>query len=89
MSHCRLQVRAYGAEIESASFIVSPTQVALDTAMLDYDVWGTQAHVLMLAATGCIAARGGGGDLRGAGGRSAAARGRRATFAHRPGGARS
>src|SRR5690348_7190382 len=42
--------------LESAAFIVSPTQVALDTAMLPYDIWGTQAHVLMLAATGIIPA---------------------------------
>src|SRR6476646_11252234 len=40
--------------LESASFIVSPTQVALDTAMLGYDVWGTQAHVLMLQSVGII-----------------------------------
>ena len=40
--------------LESAGFIVSPTQVALDTAMLDGDIWGTGAHVVMLAATGCI-----------------------------------
>ena len=43
--------------LESAAFIVSPTQVALDTAMLAYDLWGTRAHVLMLAASGCIPAR--------------------------------
>ncbi len=42
------------ATLESAAFIVSPTQVALDTAMLPYDIWGTRAHVLMLAATGII-----------------------------------
>src|SRR4051812_34173660 len=40
--------------LESAGFIVSPTQVALDTAMLSSDVWGTRAHVVMLAATECI-----------------------------------
>jgi argininosuccinate lyase len=40
--------------LESAAFIVSPTQVALDTAMLEYDVWGTQAHVLMLQSVGII-----------------------------------
>src|SRR6476620_5995160 len=40
--------------LESAAFIVSPTQVALDTAMLQYDVWGTRAHVLMLHETGII-----------------------------------
>src|SRR6478609_3567318 len=40
--------------LESASFIVSPTQVALDTVMLEYDVWGTQAHVLMLQSAGII-----------------------------------
>src|SRR6476620_1642625 len=39
---------------ESAAFIVSPTQVALDTAMLPSDIWGTRAHVLMLAATGIM-----------------------------------
>jgi len=42
------------ATLESAAFIVSPTQVALDTALLPYDIWGTRAHVLMLAATGII-----------------------------------
>src|SRR5262249_18357581 len=31
-------------------------QVELDTAMLPYDVWGTQAHVLMLRATGILPA---------------------------------
>ena len=44
------------ATLESAAFIVSPTQVALDTGMLPYDIWGTRAHVLMLAATGIIPA---------------------------------
>src|SRR6266511_5852128 len=42
------------AKLESAAFIVSPTQVALDTAMLEYDLWGTRAHVLMLCETGII-----------------------------------
>ena len=42
--------------LESAAFIVSPTQVALDTAMLEYDVWGTRAHVLMLHSTGIVPA---------------------------------
>jgi argininosuccinate lyase len=42
--------------LESAAFIVSPTQVALDTAMLQYDIWGTQAHVLMLHSTGIVPA---------------------------------
>ncbi len=42
------------AILESAAFIVSPTQVALDTALLPYDIWGTRAHVLMLAATGIL-----------------------------------
>jgi argininosuccinate lyase len=42
------------ATLESAAFIVSPTQVALDTAMLPSDIWGTRAHVLMLAATGIM-----------------------------------
>ncbi len=41
-------------ELQSAAFIVSPTQVALDTAMLEYDIWGTKAHVLMLCETGII-----------------------------------
>ncbi|HUS14373.1 MAG TPA: argininosuccinate lyase [Chloroflexia bacterium] len=40
--------------LESAAYIVSPVQVALDTAMLSYDIWGTQAHVLMLEATGIV-----------------------------------
>ena len=40
--------------LESAGFIVSPTQVALDTAMLEYDIWGTRAHVLMLHSTGIV-----------------------------------
>jgi argininosuccinate lyase len=40
--------------LESAAFIVSPTQVALDTAMLEYDIWGTRAHVLMLHSTGIV-----------------------------------
>lgn len=40
--------------LQSASFIVSPTQVALDTAMLEYDIWGTRAHVLMLHETGIV-----------------------------------
>ncbi len=40
--------------LETASYIVSPRQVELDTAMLPYDVWGTQAHALMLRATGIL-----------------------------------
>lgn len=40
--------------LQSASFIVSPTQVALDTAMLEFDIWGTRAHVLMLRETGIV-----------------------------------
>ena len=40
--------------LQSAGFIVSPTQVALDTAMLQYDVWGTRAHVVMLHEVGII-----------------------------------
>ena len=43
--------------LQSASFIVSPTQVALDTAMLGYDIWGTKAHVLMLHKVGIIPAQ--------------------------------
>jgi argininosuccinate lyase len=42
--------------LESASFIVSQTQVALDTAMLEHDIWGTQAHVLMLESVGIVPA---------------------------------
>ena len=42
------------ATLESAAFIVSPTQIALDTAMLEYDLWGTRAHVLMLHSTGIV-----------------------------------
>ena len=42
--------------LQSASFIVSATQVTLDTAMLEYDIWGTQAHVLMLQSVGIISA---------------------------------
>lgn len=42
--------------LQSAGFIVSPTQVALDTAMLEYDLWGSRAHVLMLAETGILPA---------------------------------
>jgi argininosuccinate lyase len=45
--------------LESAGFIVSPTQVALDTAMLEFDIWGTRAHVLMLCATGIMPERAG------------------------------
>ncbi|HET9496485.1 MAG TPA: argininosuccinate lyase [Chloroflexia bacterium] len=40
--------------LESAAFIVSPTQVALDAVMLEYDIWGTRAHVLMLHSTGIV-----------------------------------
>lgn len=40
--------------LRTAAFIVSPTQVALDMAMLEYDLWGTCAHVLMLHETGII-----------------------------------
>src|SRR5947209_1482069 len=40
--------------LESAGFIVSKTQVALDAAMLGCDIWGTRAHVLMLCETGII-----------------------------------
>src|SRR5438045_5753369 len=40
--------------LQSASFIVSPTQVALDEAMLACDIWGTRAHVIMLCETGII-----------------------------------
>ena len=40
--------------LQSTAFIVSPSQMALDTAMLEYDVWGTRAHVLMLSETGII-----------------------------------
>jgi argininosuccinate lyase len=43
--------------LQSTSFIVSPTQVALDTAMLEYDIWGTQAHVLMLQSVGIVSDR--------------------------------
>src|SRR5215212_5962114 len=42
--------------LETAGYIVSPRQVELDTAMLPYDVWGTQAHVLMLRSTGILPA---------------------------------
>jgi argininosuccinate lyase len=41
-------------KLESATFIVSPTQVALDAAMLAHDIWGTRAHVLMLHSTGIV-----------------------------------
>lgn len=40
--------------LESAQFIVSPAQMALDLEMMSFDIWGTQAHVLMLASTGII-----------------------------------
>ncbi len=40
--------------LQSAEYIVSPTQVALDTAMLECDLWGTLAHVLMLCDTAII-----------------------------------
>jgi len=43
--------------LETEAFIVSLTQVALDTAMLGYDIWGTRAHVLMLHAVGIIPPR--------------------------------
>ncbi|MEO8285092.1 MAG: argininosuccinate lyase [Chloroflexota bacterium] len=43
-------------KLQSAAFIVSPTQVVLDTAMLEDDIWGTQAHVLMLQSAGVISA---------------------------------
>jgi len=39
-------------DIKSA--IVSSTQMELDRAMAPYDVWGTRAHVLMLARTDII-----------------------------------
>ena len=42
--------------LATASYIVSPRQIELDAAMLPYDVWGTQAHVLMLHATGILPA---------------------------------
>src|SRR5689334_18894188 len=41
-------------QLQSAGFIVSPIQVALDEAMLGCDIWGTRAHVLMLCETGII-----------------------------------
>ena len=53
--------------LESAAFIVSPTQVALDTAMLSYDIWGTRAHVLMLRGDRHHPAAAGRCHLRGAG----------------------
>lgn len=40
--------------LQSAAFIVSASQVQLDTAMLEYDVWGTRAHVLMLHHAGIV-----------------------------------
>lgn len=40
--------------LASAAYIVSPTQVALDTEMLEFDIWGTRAHVLMLASKGIV-----------------------------------
>src|SRR5437763_13167093 len=40
--------------LESATYIVSPTQVALDEAMLPCDIWGTRAHLLMLHDTGIV-----------------------------------
>jgi argininosuccinate lyase len=42
--------------LESTRFIVSPTQVALDRAMIPYDIAGTRAHVQMLESTGIIPA---------------------------------
>lgn len=40
--------------LESASFIVSEAQLALDAEMMAYDIWGTRAHVLMLCSTRII-----------------------------------
>lgn len=34
--------------------VVSPEQMVLDHAMVPSDIWGTQAHVLMLAKTGIV-----------------------------------
>ncbi len=43
--------------LEMGGFIVSAAQVALDTEMLRYDIWGTLAHVLMLQHVGIIPAQ--------------------------------
>lgn len=41
-------------KLQSSSFIVSKEQIDLDTKMLDFDIWGTKAHVLMLFKQGII-----------------------------------
>ena len=35
-------------KLVTAEFIVSEKQLALDLPMVDYDIWATTAHVLML-----------------------------------------
>lgn len=40
--------------LESAQFIVSSAQLALDAEMMTFDIWGTRAHVIMLCSTGII-----------------------------------
>jgi argininosuccinate lyase len=51
-------MKSEASDLKTGAFIVSPTQVALDTAMLEYDIWGTRAHVLMLHETGIMPRRG-------------------------------
>lgn len=41
-------------KLQSAAFIVSGKQIALDTEMLFFDIWGTKVHVLMLFKQGII-----------------------------------
>lgn len=41
-------------KLASASFIVSETQMALDTQMIPFDIWGTKVHLLMLYSQGII-----------------------------------
>lgn len=41
-------------ELVTAGFIVSEKQLSLDLQMVDYDIWGTTAHVLMLKNQGIL-----------------------------------
>src|SRR3989338_9799331 len=41
-------------KLESAPFIVSKRQMALDMEMIPFDIWGTKVHILMLYSQGII-----------------------------------
>lgn len=41
-------------KLETSSFIVSETQMALDMEMIPFDIWGTKVHILMLYSQGII-----------------------------------